>query len=78
MQVIRYEAKSRELKAFNVRLSDLNVIDLCFLRARPKPTIAYIYQVRSFLLPSRESDSRSTYRIRQFSQGRQDSLYHGN
>ncbi|XP_033123862.1 DNA damage-binding protein 1-like [Anneissia japonica] len=43
-KVIPLDKDNRELKAFNVRLEELNVIDVQFLFGCGKPTIAFIHQ----------------------------------
>ena len=46
-KVIPLELDSnRELKAFNIRLEELHVIDIQFLHGCQVPTIVFIYQVR--------------------------------
>uniref|UniRef100_A0A914W414 DNA damage-binding protein 1 n=1 Tax=Plectus sambesii TaxID=2011161 RepID=A0A914W414_9BILA len=43
LKVVQWE-DGRELKAFNLRFEDLNIVDVQFLHNCDKPTIAYIYQ----------------------------------
>lgn len=44
-KVIPLDRENRELKAFNIRLEELQVIDVQFLYACPAPTVCFIYQV---------------------------------
>ncbi|KAG1938623.1 DNA damage-binding protein [Pimephales promelas] len=43
-KVIPLDRENRELKAFNIRLEELQVIDVQFLYACPAPTVCFIYQ----------------------------------
>ncbi|XP_069037719.1 DNA damage-binding protein 1 [Lepisosteus oculatus] len=43
-KVIPLDRDNRELKAFNIRLEELQVIDVHFLYGCPAPTICFIYQ----------------------------------
>ncbi len=44
-KVIPLDRDNRELKAFNIRLEELHVIDVQFLFGCPAPTVCFIYQV---------------------------------
>lgn len=44
LKIIPLERDIKELKAFNVRMEELNVQDITFLTGSTTPTIAYIYQ----------------------------------
>ncbi|VDP04978.1 unnamed protein product [Soboliphyme baturini] len=43
-KVIQWQSESRELKAFNIRFEELNVIDIDFLHGYSQPTVAFIHQ----------------------------------
>ena len=45
-KVIPLDRDNRELKAFNIRLEELIVIDVKFLYGCQVPTICFVYQVR--------------------------------
>lgn len=55
-KVIPLDRDNRELKAFNIRLEELQVIDVQFLYGCQAPTVCFIYQVRSFLLQAAVCD----------------------
>ncbi len=44
-KVIPLDRDNRELKAFNIRLEELQVIDVQFLYGCQAPTVCFIYQV---------------------------------
>ena len=44
-KVIPLDRDNRELKAFNIRLEELQVIDVHFLYGCQAPTVCFIYQV---------------------------------
>lgn len=44
-KVIPLDRENRELKAFNIRLEELQVIDVHFLYGCQAPTVCFIYQV---------------------------------
>lgn len=44
-KVIPLERENKELKAFNIRLEELQVIDVKFLYGCQAPTICFVYQV---------------------------------
>lgn len=44
-KVIPLERENKELKAFNIRLEELQVIDVKFLYGCQPPTICFVYQV---------------------------------
>lgn len=44
-KVIPLDRENRELKAFNIRLEELQVIDVQFLYGCQAPTVCFIYQV---------------------------------
>lgn len=44
-KVIPLDRENRELKAFNIRLEELQVIDVHFLYGCQVPTVCFIYQV---------------------------------
>lgn len=44
-KVIALDRDNRELKAFNIRLEELQVIDVHFLYGCQAPTVCFIYQV---------------------------------
>ncbi len=44
MQVIPIDDKGQLHEAFNMRIDELNVIDMIFLEGCAKPTIAVLYQ----------------------------------
>lgn len=46
-KVIPLDRDNRELKAFNIRLEELQVIDVHFLFGCQAPTVCFIYQVAS-------------------------------
>ena len=46
-KVIPLDRDNRELKAFNIRLEELNVIDVAFLHGCSTPTIILVHQVRA-------------------------------
>ena len=45
-KVIPLDRDNRELKAFNIRLEELQVRDVHFLYGCQAPTVCFIYQVR--------------------------------
>lgn len=45
-KVIPLDRDNKELKAFNIRLEELHVIDVKFLYGCQAPTICFVYQVR--------------------------------
>lgn len=51
-KVIPLDRENKELKAFNIRLEELQVIDVKFLYGCQAPTICFVYQV-----PCRFGDS---------------------
>uniref|UniRef100_A0A8C1Q4Y6 Damage-specific DNA binding protein 1 n=1 Tax=Cyprinus carpio TaxID=7962 RepID=A0A8C1Q4Y6_CYPCA len=55
-KVIPLDRDNRELKAFNIRLEELQVIDVQFLYGCQAPTVCFIYQVWIFLSDVFESD----------------------
>lgn len=44
-KVIPLDRDNKELKAFNIRLEELHVIDVKFLYGCQAPTICFVYQV---------------------------------
>lgn len=44
-KVIPLDRENKELKAFNIRLEELQVIDVKFLYGCQAPTICFVYQV---------------------------------
>lgn len=45
-KVIPLDRDNKELKAFNIRLEELHVIDVKFLYGCQAPTICFVYQVQ--------------------------------
>lgn len=55
-KVIPLDRDNRELKAFNIRLEELQVIDVHFLYGCQAPTVCFIYQVLSGMWSFRKSN----------------------
>lgn len=47
-KVIPLDRENKELKAFNIRLEELQVIDVKFLYGCQAPTICFVYQVPAY------------------------------
>lgn len=47
-KVIPLDRDNKELKAFNIRLEELQVIDVKFLYGCQAPTICFVYQVPAY------------------------------
>lgn len=54
-KVIPLDRENKELKAFNIRLEELQVIDVKFLYGCQAPTICFVYQVPCSEAPARVS-----------------------
>lgn len=53
-KVIPLDRDNKELKAFNIRLEELHVIDVKFLYGCQAPTICFVYQVQD---PRKEEET---------------------
>uniref|UniRef100_A0A8C8GVN2 DNA damage-binding protein 1 n=1 Tax=Oncorhynchus tshawytscha TaxID=74940 RepID=A0A8C8GVN2_ONCTS len=60
-KVIPLDRENRELKAFNIRLEELQVIDVHFLYGCQAPTVCFIYQQSTIVCHNRVDPNGSRY-----------------
>ncbi|MEQ2215357.1 hypothetical protein XENOCAPTIV_000117 [Xenoophorus captivus] len=60
-KVIPLDRDNRELKAFNIRLEELQVIDVHFLYGCQAPTVCFIYQQSTIVCHNRVDPNGSRY-----------------
>lgn len=74
-KVIPLDRENKELKAFNIRLEELQVIDVKFLYGCQAPTICFVYQVPAYPWITKVSKGFLEGRVRDESSSSRSSFF---